>query len=75
MCADGTRVSGCGRGGDRCAQCHLSEWNSCRGLVDASAAKQQVPAGDVGVCKGQGLALLGWEEKGREWLRGPFYRT
>lgn len=31
-------------------------------------SQQQVPAGDVGVWKDQCLTLLGWEEKGREWL-------
>ena len=55
-------------GGDKRAQCHHSECNYCLGLCRSISSRQQVPAGDVGVWKDQCLTLLGWEEKGREWL-------
>lgn len=43
----------------------------CLGRCQSIFTRQQAPARDVRVWKDQCLTLLGWEEKGGEWLLAP----
>lgn len=43
----------------------------CLGHCQSIFTRQQAPARDVRVWKDQCLTLLGWEEKGGEWLLWP----